>query len=279
MLSITCSPGVYAADCGMSQKYFNKGLHAGKSEDWTAVKEWLEKSVAECNIFENWYLLGQAEQNLGNMQAASSAFEDARNYAKTDEQRALAIARYAQVQADQGEIGRPLKLLHEARKMSPDAPAWITDLALNLDRKRIELPLTVATVKETLIKSARSIKTLNLDTKPSINVNIYFETASIDVVDTSLTSIDILAEVLSDKTFDGKQITIIGHSDIRGTDEYNYDLSERRAQKVLDIVISKKPKLDGRIKITGYGETQPLYDGSTEDVLLLNRRIEIQIDN
>lgn len=135
LLSLVCSSAVYAADCGMSQQYFNKGLQAGKSENWSTVKEWLDKSVAECNKFENWYLLGQAEQRLGNMHAASSAFEDARNYAKSDAQKALAIARYAQVQADQGEVGRPLKLLHEARKISPDAPTWITNLALSLDKK------------------------------------------------------------------------------------------------------------------------------------------------
>lgn len=99
------------------------------------------------------------------------------------------------------------------------------------------------------------------------------------MVESSISSIDILAEVLSDKSFDGKQITIIGHSDVRGTDEYNFDLSEKRAQKILDIVISKKPKLDGRINIAGFGETHPLYEGSTEDILLLNRRIEIQLDN
>jgi outer membrane protein OmpA-like peptidoglycan-associated protein len=268
--------GVYAADCGIAQQYFEKGVAAGKAKDWQEAQNWLSKSVAECNKFDNWYLLGQAEQKLENNEAAASAFEDARRYAKNNDQTALAIARYAEVQASQGKIAEPLTLLHEARKMHSTPPAWIKDLAISLDKKRTEQPLTVAQVTGALHN--RSIKLFKLDTKPNINVNINFEYNSTDVVPVSVASIDVLAEALGESSFDGKNITIVGHSDARGSHEYNLELSEKRAEYIVQALVERQPKLAGRLNISGLGETKPLYDGETEDIYLLNRRIEVQLD-
>jgi outer membrane protein OmpA-like peptidoglycan-associated protein len=269
--------GAYAADCGIAQQYFEKGVIAGKAKNWQQAQSWFKKSVAECNKFDNWYLLGQAEQKLDNYEAAASAFEDARRYAKNNDQKALAIARYAEVQSSQGKIDGPLTLLHEARKMHSKPPAWITELAISLDKKRTEQPLTVAQVTGALHN--RSIKLLKLDTKPNINVNINFEYNSTDVIPNSVASIDVLAEALGESSFDGKKITIIGHSDARGTNEYNLELSEKRAEYIVQALVEKQPKLAGRLNVVGLGETKPLYDGETEDIYLLNRRIEVQLED
>ena len=51
---------VLAADCGVAQEHFKKGVDAGKQANWTEAQKWLAKSVEECNKFDNWYLLGQA---------------------------------------------------------------------------------------------------------------------------------------------------------------------------------------------------------------------------
>lgn len=278
-LFILLSSSANAVDCKLSQEYFNKGIQAGKSESWPMVKKWLDKSIAECNLFDNWYLLGQAEFKLGNIQAASSAFEDARSIAKTNNQKALAIARYAEVKASQGEISRPLKLLHIARNLTTNTPNWITDLALKLDKKRLKQSLTVNAITESLKKTNRAIKLFQLNAKTSINVNIHFKYNSVVIVDSSIGSIDVLAEALSDDSFKGKNITIIGHSDSRGTDSYNYKLSERRAHKIVNTILAIKPELDGRLNIEGLGERAPLYIGATEDIYLLNRRIEVQLDD
>lgn len=268
---------VFAADCGVAQEHFKKGVAAGKQANWTEAQQWLSKSVAECNKFDNWYLLGQAEMQMGNLPAAASAFEDARRYAKNDDQRALAIARYAQVQAKDGKVAEPLTLLHQARKMHSHTPEWITKLAIKLDRKRTEEPLTVAQVTGAL--NNRSIKLFKLDTKPNINVNINFKFDSTDVVDASKDSIEVLAKALGDKSFDGKHITLVGHSDARGTEKYNLALSEKRAEAIYEALVAKNPDLKGRLKVVGFGEKDPLYEGDSEDVYLLNRRIEVQLDD
>lgn len=266
----------YAADCNLAQQHFSKGLAAGKNDQWQESQQWLSKSVAQCNRFDNWYLLGQAEQQLKNYAAALSAFEDARRYAKGNDEKATAIARYAEVQSQQGLIAEPLTLLHEARKIHTNPPPWITQLALKLDTKRIDEPLTIAQVTGAL--NNRSIKIFNLDTKPSINVSINFKYNSVDVIGKSRKSIDVLAEALADKSFDDRAITVVGHSDARGDEQYNQKLSERRAQSIAQLLVAKVPKLRGRLKVVGFGEKKPLYSGSSEHDYLLNRRIEVQLD-
>jgi outer membrane protein OmpA-like peptidoglycan-associated protein len=268
---------LFAADCGVAQEHFKKGVAAGKQANWTEAQKWLAKSVSECNKFDNWYLLGQTEMKMMNYPAAASAFEDARRFGKDDDQRAIAIARYAEVQAKEGKISEPLTLLHEARKMHSKSPEWITKLAIGLDRKRTKQPITVAQITGAL--NNRSIKLFKLNTAPNINVNINFEFNSTNVVNASKDSIDVLAEALIDESFNGKNITLVGHSDARGDEPYNLALSEKRADAIYQAIIAKQPKLKGRLKIAGFGEANPLYEGETEDVYLLNRRIEVKLDD
>jgi outer membrane protein OmpA-like peptidoglycan-associated protein len=276
LLVFVTSGNVIAADCKLAQDHFEKGLEAGKKEDYTAAKSWLNKSVALCNKFENWYLLGRTEQHLKDSAAASSAFEDARRYAKTNDERALAIARYAEVQSSQGQVAEPLTLLHQARKMHSSTPQWITDLAKSLDIKRTKQPLTVAMVTRAL--NNRSLKLLDVETKPSINVTVNFKYNSVDVTDESKKNIDVLARALQDASFAGKTITIVGHSDARGAEEYNQGLSEKRALAIAQQIAEKIPGIGDRLQVSGFGESQPLYEGKSEDVYLLNRRIEVQVD-
>jgi outer membrane protein OmpA-like peptidoglycan-associated protein len=67
------------------------------------------------------------------------------------------------------------------------------------------------------------------------------------------------------------------HTDIRGTDQYNMALSERRAKSVVDYLV-KKGVDRGRIHAKGYGKTLPLHAGAniSEKMHELNRRTTIK---
>lgn len=67
-----------------------------------------------------------------------------------------------------------------------------------------------------------------------------------------------------------------GHCDIRGSDEYNQKLSERRAQTVLNYFVSKG--IDkSRMSTIGYGRSKPLVPNTTEENMYKNRRVEVKI--
>lgn len=68
-------------------------------------------------------------------------------------------------------------------------------------------------------------------------------------------------------------VEIAGHTDSQGTEEYNLDLSRRRAEAVLAYLVGNGED-PGRFEVIGYGETQPVADNATEEGRARNRRIE-----
>ena len=273
VLLLSSNTLVFADECAKAQDYFKDGISAGKQLNWTQAREFLAKSTALCNKFDNWYLFGQVEQRLENYTAAASAFEDARKYAANNNQSALAIARYAEVLSQQGQLTEPLSILREARKLHSNPPEWMKDLSLALDNKRLKQPLTVAQITRGL--QGRAVKLLQPDAKPSVNITINFEYNSTKVTKDSAQNVDILAQALETEMMGDHLVTIVGHSDKRGQDEYNLSLSEQRADSIASTLIKMNPKLKTRLITEGKGEYEPLYAGNSEDIYLLNRRIEV----
>ena len=69
---------------------------------------------------------------------------------------------------------------------------------------------------------------------------------------------------------------IRGYTCSIGSDEYNQQLSERRAQAVADYVVANAPNVGASdIKIVGMGEYNPVASNQTEEGRRLNRRAEI----
>ncbi len=71
-------------------------------------------------------------------------------------------------------------------------------------------------------------------------------------------------------------LTIEGHADIRGTDEYNQDLSQRRAEHVRDVLV-KLGFMADQMTPVGYGRSRPRDPGETPDAHQHNRRVEFVI--
>ncbi len=73
-----------------------------------------------------------------------------------------------------------------------------------------------------------------------------------------------------------KKIRIEGHASSEGNDEYNKDLSDRRAKSVMDFLV--KVGVDPeRMEAIGYGEERPIADNETEEGREKNRRVEFNI--
>lgn len=70
--------------------------------------------------------------------------------------------------------------------------------------------------------------------------------------------------------------TIVGHTDSRGTDEYNLGLSERRAQAVADYIVDGGISSD-RLKVAGLGESDPIASNGTDEGRQENRRVDIEV--
>jgi OmpA-OmpF porin, OOP family len=73
-----------------------------------------------------------------------------------------------------------------------------------------------------------------------------------------------------------KAIEIEGHTDDSGNDDFNMDLSQRRAQAVVNFLIKEGVAAD-RLKAVGYGETRPVADNTSDKGRAANRRVEFKL--
>lgn len=84
--------------------------------------------------------------------------------------------------------------------------------------------------------------------------------------------LDKQAEFL--KSNQGARVLVAGHTDERGTREYNMSLGERRAASVRSYLASKGVNT-ANIEIISFGEEQPVATGSNEAAWAQNRRAEL----
>ncbi len=115
------------------------------------------------------------------------------------------------------------------------------------------------------------IKRINLAAK-----NVFFATASDKLLKQSNKRLDDVVAILNENP--SFKVQIDGHTDAQGKDEYNLDLSNRRAGSV-KAYLASKGIADGRLSSTGYGETKPVADNNTAKGRAQNRRVEMTLSN
>ena len=74
----------------------------------------------------------------------------------------------------------------------------------------------------------------------------------------------------------GVRVAIDGHTDSRGTDAHNQDLSERRAQSVRE-ALDEMGVTRARFRVAGHGEGSPVASNASVEGMRLNRRVEVTL--
>ena len=110
--------------------------------------------------------------------------------------------------------------------------------------------------------------------EPVILRGVEFATASATLTEGSRPILDAVADDLLIHPL--VRVELQGHTDSRGADAYNLDLSQRRAESVRDYLISKGVNAT-RLVAQGYGETQPIGDNTTEAGRAENRRVVMKV--
>jgi outer membrane protein OmpA-like peptidoglycan-associated protein len=108
--------------------------------------------------------------------------------------------------------------------------------------------------------------------------NIYFDTAKADIKPESEAVLNEIGTILIQ--WPQLVIEVGGHADARGTEEYNLDLSQRRAESVRSWLVTHYPQLDAsKFTAKGYGEGQPVASNKTKAGMAQNRRVEFKVLN
>jgi outer membrane protein OmpA-like peptidoglycan-associated protein len=102
-----------------------------------------------------------------------------------------------------------------------------------------------------------------------------FETDSSAIKSGFNTTMDKVADVVV--RYAKTTLTVVGHTDNVGSNDYNQKLSERRAHSVAQYLESRR--VDGvRLALVGKGETQPIANNTSESGRQANRRVEIYVE-
>jgi outer membrane protein OmpA-like peptidoglycan-associated protein len=104
--------------------------------------------------------------------------------------------------------------------------------------------------------------------------NIYFDFDKTTLKSQSFLELNKVVDFL--KQNQTVEIEISGHTDSKGSDDYNLNLSQGRSQAVVDYLITQG--IDSyRLTAHGYGETKPVDTNDTEEGRANNRRVEFTI--
>lgn len=109
----------------------------------------------------------------------------------------------------------------------------------------------------------------------TINLNINFDNNSTEIKKMYNDKVDSFAKIMQEN----KSLTAIieAHTDSKGSDSYNQNLSDRRAISIVNAL--KKHNIDStRLKAIGYGETQPIASNDTAEGKAMNRRVTALIN-
>jgi outer membrane protein OmpA-like peptidoglycan-associated protein len=110
-------------------------------------------------------------------------------------------------------------------------------------------------------------------TKPKIDLDIQFDYNSAEISKTSMPSVQELGKALSNASLKGSTFVVAGHTDAIGSEAYNQDLSERRADTIKRYLTEKYGITGTDLVTVGYGKTKPKVPNAPMDPI--NRRVQV----
>ncbi|MEM1097054.1 MAG: OmpA family protein [Bacteroidota bacterium] len=111
-------------------------------------------------------------------------------------------------------------------------------------------------------------------------IQVTFESGILFGFDSSALTPDARASLnqlaLSLNQYDNTELIVVGHTDAKGSDAYNQQLSQRRADAAASYLMSQGVA-PNRITTLGKGETEPIATNDTDFGRSQNRRVEVAI--
>jgi len=103
---------------------------------------------------------------------------------------------------------------------------------------------------------------------------LLFKFDSDEILPEQKKNLDKIAEFLEKNV--ARKVSVEGHADGTGEDDYNLDLSQRRAKAVRKALADRSVS-ESRIEAVGFGETKPVASNDTSEGRRKNRRVEVII--
>lgn len=226
-------------------------LAAGQDENGNAAPEFVNGAAAIARPWQVAMSLGdlkyEAKDYASAVEAYESAINDIRNVKLVPKPPEPAIEKYLAQRA------------YQAKSL---APSYVSSRGFRGEPAGVIVP------------SFRNF------TAVSVPVPIRFETGESVLTDDGLRAVDDLYNFLKGQK--PAAVVLIGHTDERGSQAYNYQLSRDRARAVAEVLHQKG--IDFAIKTEGVGEDQPFQADdrskyNEDELFSFDRRVEFKIVN
>lgn len=226
---------------------------------------------------------GAAKERGANDKVAAHYAYLATQMARIAEQRSheqLAIARVKAgeterqqilLAARESEANRALARARDARAAAEQARSEAEDARSRIAQTQAENQRLAGELQAAQVQAAQTPRgmVLTLD-------DVLFDTGKADLKAGSQRAIDQIATFLSQNP--ERQVQVEGFTDSQGPDEYNQQLSQRRADAVAAAIVRRGVEAE-RVRALGYGEEFPVASNGNAGSRQLNRRVEIVVSN
>jgi outer membrane protein OmpA-like peptidoglycan-associated protein len=231
-----------------------------------------EKAKGDPNVAANASVaLYEAGQTLNSAEMATSDAETNHLAYMAEKQTAIAVTTAEQklAEAERQKLAKDKDqvLLEQQERQARNARGEAQDaqkqaLASKAQAKKLEQELAELKAKKT---DRGFVLTLG---------DVLFATGKADLMSGAQRTIDQLAGFLNN--YPNKKVSVEGHTDTVGSEDYNITLSQRRADSVRSAIMARGISAD-RISAKGLGELYPVASNDTPAGRQQNRRVEILI--
>jgi peptidoglycan-associated lipoprotein len=164
---------------------------------------------------------------------------------------------------------------HKKPKPQPEpvAPTTPQPVTPRVNQDSIDAAARAAAARRDSIAAAENARRL-AETRNTLLATVYFDYDQSAVRDDAKAALDAKLPILNANP--NLRVRIAGHTDNRGSDEYNLALGQKRAAETKRY-LTQHGIDDSRIEIVSFGEERPAAQGENEDAWSKNRRSEFEI--
>lgn len=285
LLLLCLAPPLWA-DCGRAAPLVDQAF----SLEVRSRVPLLESAAKECPSFEILESLGESYQARGEWDAAQRTYTLANAHVvlqpntEREHQQALLLYRSAQISMGQGQLCRAVAQFGDAvRRFTGSEQEQARAEMLKAETQWTDKGLSASDIRCSLTTQIGAHKAYcdgghcRLYHDASVDIPVQFATDSAALSTPAAQQVNEIASGAASFLAQGYGLRVTGHTDKRGTREYNYTLSRERARTVARSLAATLHLQEDQIDIEGKGFDEPKYEGDTSEVNRLNRRVEVAL--
>jgi outer membrane protein OmpA-like peptidoglycan-associated protein len=243
-----------------------------KAEDEAAGEAAAREAKARADADAEAKRRNDAEIARAQAEQARAAAEQAKAEAEKMKQEAMAAAQEAQAakaaaeKAQAEAVAQQQVLAAEADKAKASA-AQSENLRQQAEKEKQELRARLLQQLNSVLATRDSARGLIANMS-----DVLFRSGSVDLLPAARERLAKVSGIVL--AYPSLHVSIEGHTDSVGSDEYNQDLSERRAQSVRDYFVRGGIPA-GTVDARGFGKAEPVASNETPEGRQQNRRVEL----